>query len=124
MATVHTLTELTAGPRARLFEGERHGDGVALSFFVTTTPPGRGPPLHVHPQAEVFLVEQGEATFTIGEETLAVASGQVVMVPPETPHRFENTGGDELRVISMQPSSEVEQANVEPGAPTRGAPRE
>lgn len=124
MVSVHALADLAAGPRAALFEGGRHGDGVELSFFVTNTPPGSGPPLHVHPAAEVFLVEEGEATFTIGNEQLAVPSGQIVMVPPETPHRFENTGDDMLRVLSIQPSPEVQQANVQPGAPTRGGPRE
>jgi mannose-6-phosphate isomerase-like protein (cupin superfamily) len=123
MSRVHALDDLTAGPRAVLFEGARHGDGVELSFFVTTTPPDRGPPLHVHPSAEVFLVEEGEATFTVGEDELVLGPGQIVMVPPETPHRFHNTGGGPLRIVSMQPSGEVHQANVEPGAPRRAEPR-
>lgn len=124
MTRVLALSDLVAGPRARLFEGANHGDGVPLSFFVTTTPPHRGPPLHVHPDAEVFLIEQGQATFTIGEDEVAVGAGDVLMVPPETPHRFENTGDGDLRVISMQPSTEVHQANVPEGAPARRAPRE
>ena len=124
MTQVHALSDLTAGPRAELFEGARHGDGVELSFFVTNTPPDRGPPLHVHPTAEVFLVEAGQATFTIGEEEVVLGPGQIVMVLPETPHRFHNTGDEVLRVVSMQPNAEVHQANVEPGAPTRAEPRE
>lgn len=124
MATVRSLADLIAGPRASLFEGGRHGDGVELSFFVTHTPPRSGPPLHVHPAAEVFLVQEGEAMFTVGDEQLVVSSGQIVMVPPETPHQFENTGDDTLRIVSIQPSSEVQQANVQPGAPTRSARRE
>ena len=124
MTQVHAIEDLTAGPRAKLFEGARHGDGVELSFFVTNTPPDRGPPLHVHPNAEVFMVEQGQATFTIGEQEVVLSAGDVVMVPPETPHRFQNTGADTLTIVSMQPSSEVHQANVPPGGPTRSAPRE
>jgi len=124
MASVHTLSDLVAGPRAMLFEGARHGDGLPLSFFVTTTPSRRGPPLHVHPHAEVFLVEAGQARFIIGDDEVEVATGEIVMVPPETPHRFENTGDDDLRIISMQPSPEVHQANVEPGAQARRMPRE
>jgi mannose-6-phosphate isomerase-like protein (cupin superfamily) len=124
MSQVHALKNLTAGPRAELFEGLRHGDGIELSFFVTTTPPDRGPPLHVHPNAEVFLVEQGKATFTIGDDDVEVGTGEIVMVPPETPHRFHNTGTETLRIISMHPNSEVHQANVEPGAPTRITPRQ
>ena len=124
MSLVHALEDLVAGPRARLFEGTRHGDGVELSFFVTETPPDRGPPLHVHPHAEVFLVQEGTARFTIGPEEVVLPSGHIVMVPPETPHRFVNVGDGVLRVVSMQPSGEVHQANVEPGAPTRTEPRE
>lgn len=124
MTLVHVLDDLLAGPRAKLFEGTRHGDGVELSFFVTTTPPDRGPPLHVHPDAEVFLVEAGEATFTIGDEELVVTTGHIVMVPPETPHRFHNSGRDTLRIVSIQPSSEVQQPNVQPGAERRRMPRD
>ena len=112
MTVVHALDDLVAGPRAKLYEGERHGDGVELSFFVTMTPPDRGPPLHVHAHAEVFLVVAGRATFTVGEEQVEVEAGSVLMVPPETPHRFHNTGESTLRIISIQPSSEVQQANV------------
>ena len=124
MARVLALADLTSSPRSSLFEGLNHGDGVELSFFVTETPPDRGPPLHVHPHAEVFLVLEGTARFTIGPEEVVLSSGYVVMVPPETPHRFVNTGDDVLRIVSMQPSGEVHQANVEPGAPTRAEPRE
>lgn len=124
MTQVHSLSDLVAGPRAKLFEGTRHGDGVELSFFITTTPPGGGPPLHVHPEAEAFLVEEGDAAFTIGEEELAVSAGHVVMVPPETPHRFENSGQGTLRIVSIQPSAEVHQVNVQPGATPRRLPRE
>lgn len=124
MARVLPLEDLASSPRASLFEGLTHGDGVELSFFVTETPLDRGPPLHVHPNAEVFLVEQGTATFTVADEELVVSQGHVVMVPPETPHRFHNTGDQVLRVVSMQPSAEVHQANVEAGAPTRAEPRE
>ena len=124
MARVLALADLTSSPRASLFEGLNHGDGVELSFFVTETPPDRGPPLHVHPHTEVFLVLEGTARFTIGVEEAVLSSGYVVVVPPETPHRFVNTGDDVLRVVSMQPSGEVHQANVEPGSPTRAEPRE
>ena len=124
MARVFALTDLTSSPRASLFEGFTYGDGVELSFFVTETPPDRGPPLHVHPHAEVFLVLEGTARFTIDAEDVVLPSDHVVMVPPETPHRFVNTGDGVLRVISMQPSGEVHQANVEPGAPTRAEPRD
>src|SRR5215213_1106939 len=112
MARVHALADLASSPTARLFEGARHGDGIELSFFVTAHPAGGGPQLHVHPYAEVFLVQDGEATFTVGDERLVVNGGNVAVVPPETPHRFENTGEGLLRIVSMHPSPAVEQTDL------------
>lgn len=112
MARVLDLESMRSSETACLFEGAKHGDGMAGSMFVTTPPPGRGPDLHVHPYAEVFLVELGEATFTVGDEEIVTAAGQVVVVPPETPHRFENTGSATLRVVSFHPSPEVVQTDL------------
>jgi mannose-6-phosphate isomerase-like protein (cupin superfamily) len=82
------------------------------SFYDTTWAPGRGPSLHRHPYAEVFLVEVGEATFTAGDEELVVTAGHVVVVPAETPHRFVNSGDAVLRVLSLHPNGEVLQTAV------------
>jgi mannose-6-phosphate isomerase-like protein (cupin superfamily) len=35
--------------------------------------------LHRHPYAEVFLVQEGNATFTVGEDTIDVTGGQIVV---------------------------------------------
>jgi mannose-6-phosphate isomerase-like protein (cupin superfamily) len=112
MARVHQLEDLRSSETACLFEGGKHADGMAASMFVTTPDPGRGPGLHVHPYPELFLVELGEATFTIGEEQVVTSAGQVVVVPADTPHRFENTGSATLRVVSFHPSPEVEQTDL------------
>jgi quercetin dioxygenase-like cupin family protein len=112
MVRVLPLDDLRRSPAAWLFEGRRHGD-VALSFFVTTFPPGEGPALHTHPYAEVFLVEAGTATFTVAGEDHVAQEGTVLVVPAETPHRFSNAGAGPLRVLSIQPSDHVEQTNLE-----------
>ena len=89
---VHALADLRRPRPPQLFEGAKHGDGMAVSFFVTAHPPGEGPDLHFHPYAEAFLVQEGEATFTAGDEQVEAPAGQFVVVPPETPHGFENVG--------------------------------
>lgn len=115
MTVVHTIEELRVSPTAALFEGARHGDDVPLSCFVTDHPPGGGPPLHVHPYAEVFVVLEGRAGFTAGDEELEVPAGHVVVVPAETPHRFENRGEGPLRQVSIHPSRAVQQTWLESG---------
>jgi mannose-6-phosphate isomerase-like protein (cupin superfamily) len=111
MPLVTPLADIQRSAVAWLFQGRDHG-GVGLSFYVTTFEAGAGPSLHLHPYPEVFLVEEGEATFTVAGEDLAVGGGNVVVVPPETAHRFVNSGAGTLRVISIHPSPEVLQTDV------------
>ena len=62
-------------------------------------PPGSGPKLHRHPYEEVFVVQEGSATFTVGEATIEVSGGQVAVVPAGVPHKFVNSGTRRLRQI-------------------------
>lgn len=69
------------------------------------TEPGEGPKLHWHPYAEVFVVEQGQATFQLCDRQLIVPSGHVVVGPPNTPHGFANSGPGELQLVSIHEAS-------------------
>ena len=109
MARVIPIEDLRRSPTAALFEG---GDEVAASIFVTEYQRGQGPDLHVHPYAEVFVVETGTATFTAGDEELTVTGGHIVIVPPETPHGFKGAGDDLLRVVSVHPNGRTIQTWV------------
>ena len=80
MARVFPLSDMQTSPTAWKFEGGPRGD-APVSFFVTHTPPGKGPGLHLHPYPEVFLVQEGTATFRVGGEQLEVPAGHVVVVP-------------------------------------------
>ena len=88
---------------SRHFEGGDHG-GVSLSFFLVDQPPGGGPGLHVHPYDEVFIVQEGQVTFTVGHESLVVGADQIVVAPGGQPHKFNNSGTARLRLISIAPS--------------------
>jgi mannose-6-phosphate isomerase-like protein (cupin superfamily) len=88
------------------FEGCQYGD-IAVSFFLVHTEPGNGPSLHTHPYEEVFIVQEGEVTFVVGTETLTVNGGSVVIVPPETPHKFTNSGTTPLRQLGILPTKEI-----------------
>ena len=77
MPLVIPLTDLGLSPTAALFEGRKRAD-VDVSFFVTDHPPGGGPDLHKHPYPEVFVVQEGEATFTVNDEQMLVREGNVV----------------------------------------------
>jgi quercetin dioxygenase-like cupin family protein len=108
---VEAVASFRRSETAALFQGREAG-GVAVSMFVTEYPKGRGPDLHVHPYAEVFLVERGVATFTAAEEEREVEAGHLVVVPAATPHAFKNHQEEILRVVSVHPSPEVVQTDL------------
>lgn len=88
------------------FEGYQHGD-TSASFFWVDLAPGGGPRLHKHPYEEVFIMLEGRATFTVGSTMIEAAAGQVVIVPPDTPHKFFNSGEEPLKQIDIHSSKQM-----------------
>jgi quercetin dioxygenase-like cupin family protein len=81
------------------FEGEPYGAGV--SFFLGNLQPGKGPGLHQHPYSETCIVLAGQAAMVVdGEEAVAVA-GDIVVIGPETPHRFTAIGDERLDMVAI-----------------------
>ena len=106
MVTVINTEELQRSGKTPVFEGYQHGD-VPVSFFLVDAPPGGGPRLHRHPYAEVFVVQEGSAVFTVGGETHEVTGDHIVIVPPSVPHKFVNTGDDSLRTVNIHPTGQM-----------------
>ena len=100
-------TELASGTTAQRFDGAAHGDGIAVSFFLNHTPPGRGAEAHRHPYAEVFAIHDGDVTFVVDGEEIAARGGQVVVVPPGAAHAFRNSGERTLEMTSIHPAAEM-----------------
>ncbi len=85
------------------FQGFQHG-AARVSFIWVDMRPGEGPRLHRHPYEEVFILQEGRATFTVGSATLDATAGQIVVVPPNTPHKFINTSSGPLRQVDIHVS--------------------
>jgi len=109
MATIIPKEQLPGGTFYHLFQGGAYG-GIPLSFFWVQAAPGQGPRRHVHPYAEIFVVQEGHATFTLGERTCEIEAGNVVIGPVGVPHKFINSGEGILRPLDLHPSPEVMQA--------------
>jgi quercetin dioxygenase-like cupin family protein len=88
---------------SRDFQGFRYGAGP-VSFILVEAPPGAGPRLHRHPYTEIFIVLEGQVTFTVGDQTHEGTSGQTVIIPPNTPHKFRNSGASVLRQVDIHAS--------------------
>jgi mannose-6-phosphate isomerase-like protein (cupin superfamily) len=85
---------------------EYTGDDLdaGICVIVVEAAPGDGPALHRHPYEEVFVVQEGEATFTLGDEQRVVRGGEVVVAPPGVPHRFVNSGDGPLKQVDIHVS--------------------
>jgi len=93
------------------FEGEAHGSGV--SFYLGSREPGTGPGPHRHPYSETWIVRGGRGRFTADGDDVEAGPGDIVVVGPETPHKFKSLGPDPLDVICIHASPRMIQENLE-----------
>lgn len=82
------------------FEGAQHGE-TEVSFIWVDMMPGGHVRLHQHPYKEIFIIQEGSSTFTVGTETLEAQAGQIIIVPANTPHKFMNSGDTQLKQIDI-----------------------
>ena len=103
---MHTVTRrsehLQEGGRTALFEGKGFGSGV--TFFWVDNAPGEGPPLHRHPYSETWAVISGSAVVTADGEVVEVSEGDIMVIGPGTPHKFQATGTERLHMVCMHDS--------------------
>ena len=102
------LADIQFSPTAWLFEGGPRA-GVGISMFIVRTPPGGSVELHTHPYPETFLLLEGEGRWTAGEDVVELQPNQMLVVPPETPHGFRNTGRGQLLLVSVHESGVLDQ---------------
>ena len=88
--------------------GEEHG--ATISLILDHSDPGQGPRLHKHPYDETWVVIDGNITFQAGEEELTAGPGDILIVPPDTPHKFTSDGPDRsyLACIHASPTLKTE----------------
>jgi mannose-6-phosphate isomerase-like protein (cupin superfamily) len=70
------------------------------SLAEATVPPEGETIAHLHPRAEeIYSFVAGRGRMSLGEATFEVAAGDSVVIPPGTPHKLWNAGGDALVVL-------------------------
>lgn len=94
------------------FEGKDIGTGVTVLFYATEDV-GKGPVWHVHPYDEVFIVTEGRALFTIGEEKIEAEAGDILLGPAEVPHKYVNLGPGRLASTDIHLSDRWIQTDLE-----------
>ena len=87
------------------FQGIQHQE-TNVSFVWVDMPPGGTIRLHKHPYEEIFIIQEGVATFTVGSVTLDARAGQVIIVPADVPHKFMNLSDKQLKQIDIHVSKQ------------------
>ena len=87
------------------FVGSQHQD-TEISFIWVDMPLGGSVRLHKHPYKEIFIIQEGTATFTVGSTTLEASAGQIIIVPADVPHKFMNLSDKQLKQIDIHVNKE------------------
>jgi quercetin dioxygenase-like cupin family protein len=87
-------------------------------------PPGAGPPPHRHDFEESFTVLEGEIEATFRGQQKTVRAGQVINIPANAPHQFQNKSEQAARLLCLCSPAGQEEFFVEVGVPvaTRTTP--
>lgn len=87
-------------------------------------PPGGGPPLHRHDFEESFTVLEGEIEATFRGEHRTVHTGEVINIPANAPHRFQNKSKQPARLLCLCSPAGQEEFFLQIGVPvaTRATP--
>lgn len=88
-------------------------DTALTILFVEIDEVGGGPPLHTHPYDEVFILREGRARYTLGDEVIDASAGDVLMAPAHMPHKFENLGPGRMVSTDIHLSAEMIQTDLE-----------
>ena len=105
------VRDLATETTSQRFDGAAHD--VDVSFFLNHTAPGRGARPHRHAYAEVFVVQEGEATFVVDGGRVVAHGGHIVVVPAGAVHAFTNSGERTLEMVSIHPVASMETEWIE-----------
>lgn len=94
------------------FLGKTIGTDATVIFYATEET-GVGPKWHVHPYDELFIITEGRALFTVGEEKIEAEAGDVVLGPANIPHKYHNLGPGRLQSTDIHLSPEWIQTDLE-----------
>lgn len=88
----------------RVFAGADHGADVDVVLVEMAS--GDHRPETVATAAQVWVMQEGQATFFLGSMQARIArAGEVVRIPANVPWRLENTGAGTMRAVTATPAA-------------------
>jgi quercetin dioxygenase-like cupin family protein len=104
-----------------LITGEQTGGAVFMAQV--SVPPGCGNPPHIHRrEQETFYLQQGTLTVQVGGETLTALPGDLVCLPRDVPHSFQNNGDVDAKFLLVAAPAGLEKFFEEAFYPVADCP--
>ena len=76
------------------------GTGGRYTVIEQVTPPGWGPPRHIHSREdEIFYILDGRYELHVGDERRTVSAGASAILPRNIPHGFRNVASTPSRLV-------------------------
>jgi len=103
--------ETAPGTSIRWLIDDDHDGAPVYALRMIEIEPGGHTPRHVHAYEHENFVVQGQGRVLMGGEWRAIQPGDVVLVPGNMEHCYENTGGEVLKFLcgipvkSLQPKA-------------------
>jgi quercetin dioxygenase-like cupin family protein len=93
------------------FVGADQGD-VAISAFLLSAQPGKGPGPHRHPYDEVQFVREGRGLYTVNGRQFEAAAGDILVIKAGEVHSFTAIGDAPLVQVDIHLGPRFVQENL------------
>ncbi len=119
----HILTRRKVPINIKISKAKHGIEGI--SFCVEDQAPGRKMRVHKHlNNDELIFIHKGEGALTLGDEIIAVKTGDVAFVPRDTWHGLDNTGNENLLMVFQYSPAGFEEYFMENGTLEGMTPKE
>ena len=93
------------------FVGAEQGD-VAISAFLLSALPGRGPGPHRHPYDEVQFIRSGRGLYQVNGQEFEAGAGDILVITAGEIHSFRCIGEEPLVQVDIHLSPRFVQENL------------
>ena len=93
------------------FVGAEYGD-VAISAFLLSARPGRGPGPHRHPYDEVQFIRSGRGLYQVDGQEFEAGAGDILVIKAGEIHGFRCIGEEPLVQVDIHLSPRFVQENL------------
>ncbi len=102
------------GEFVKYYEGETRGTRELLSGTAEIKPGMEIHPPHTHAEEEFLMVLEGQGEWTVGTETFAAKTGDMLYAAPWDSHGIKNTGDTTLKFVFWKWNSKGMETPPEP----------